>query len=127
MSNSLGITSSNQTNFDTLKENLFNLWFKYLFSNINRISDWYEFEEFIYDNKLIQVVTYLLQLDPRISQNSQMLFKLVNLVNNTLFNDANFYSPLVANTTTDKEIVAYVLPSTQISSKFFKIFFVYLF
>ncbi|RNA31945.1 hypothetical protein BpHYR1_051287 [Brachionus plicatilis] len=115
VSNSLGLTNSNQTTFDNIKENIFNLWFRYLFSNINRICISYESEEFIYDNKLIQVVTYLLQLDPRISQNSQILMKLVNKVNSTLYADPDFYNTIVANLTTDDEIVAYVLPSTQIS------------
>lgn len=61
-------------------------------------------------------VSYVIKLDPRISKNTEIIFKLVDFINSTLYlNDLSIYSNISNNYSS---IISYGLPMAQISSLF---------
>lgn len=114
-----------ENTLEEIKDNLYAVWFKILFSNVQS-SKLYNTTESVFDGETIKVLDYLLKLDPRINQNSQILMRVINLVNNTLLTKPEFYDPVTDNLT-DIDTVAIVLPTTQVSCKnlFNKKFFLF--
>ena len=106
-----------ESTLDEINTNLYALWFKILFSNIQS-SKLYNTTETIFDDENIKVLDYLLKLDPRINQNSQILMRLINLINTTLLTKPDFYEPAIVNLT-NSDSVTIVLPTTQVSCKSF--------
>jgi hypothetical protein len=50
------------------------------------------------NNNSILIVTYLIKLDPRIQQNTEIIYKIINIINETLIdNDSKIYDSLSKN------------------------------
>jgi hypothetical protein len=121
-----------------LQKALYTSWRKYLLSNIQDV-ELYDISinlnttdtlnnltfNLASNKNAILIVTYLIKLDPRITQNSQIIYKIINIINSTLFNpNLSFYKNLSASlSNSSKTIVPLTLTSPQISCNFWKNFF----
>ncbi len=104
------------------------MWKNILFSNIEA-SELYDIslnisdtnidynKSNINDNATILVVTYLIKLDPRIQQNTQVIYKLINMINNTLHDkNINIYQNLTKSIGNGlQKVTSFVLPTSQLS------------
>ena len=116
-----------------LQKALYTSWRKYLLSNIQDV-ELYDISinlnttdtlnnltfNLASNKNAILIVTYLIKLDPRITQNSQIIYKIINIINSTLFNpNLSFYKNLSASlSNSSKTIVPLTLTSPQISCNF---------
>ncbi len=67
--------------------------------NITEFNMTHYFNNYIHDNNSsVLIVTYLIKLDPRIQQNTEIIYKIINIINETLKdNDLNIYHSLSKN------------------------------
>ena len=154
ISNSLGIISFNLSDIfhdslslnnliikeeirNSLQNNLFIKWKRYLSNNIrdvelSDISITYNqtsgentitnlTNETIFDKGSVLVINYLLRLDPRLSQNSQTIDRVIHAVNEKLFDkNNNIYQDIMDFGDLFSRIKAIKLFSSQSSCNFWK-------
>ena len=120
----------------SFERSLLKFWKKYLFSNIRAIelSDISiifnqtasidaakpnNASEKIEDEKPTLAINYLIKLDPRISQNGKIIYKLIDIINATLFNsEYNFYRNAIDSNKFFQNFSVVTLTLSQISCKF---------
>jgi hypothetical protein len=111
---------------ELIERELYLMWKKHLLSNLQDI-ELYDLSLNITsannysmnkEDESILTVTYLIKLDPRIHENTPIIYKLISTINSTLNNPhKNVYLDLASMLPhdTSKLPVAIVLPTTQIS------------
>lgn len=80
---------------ESLQKQLFAKWRQIVFSNVQSV-ELYDLSinltfadnnsSVVLSNETTLIITYLMKLDPRISQVSQIIYKLLNVVNSTILN-----------------------------------------
>lgn len=115
---------------ELIERELYLKWKKHLLSNLQDI-ELYDLSLNIttsnnyslnHEDESILTITYLIKLDPRIHENTPIIYKLISTINSTLNNPyKNVYSDLASMLPhdTSKLPVAIVLPTTQISRNSF--------
>ena len=121
----------------TFERCLLTFWKKYLFTNVHAIelsdisimfnqnttvdlNKSNKTPEQIENENPILVINYLIKLDPRISQNGKMIYKLIDIINATIFNtEINFYKNAIDMSSFSKNLTISTLASSQISCKFY--------
>lgn len=102
--------SINQTSYaiendlvESMQQQLLSRWRRLLYSNVQTV-DLYDLSlnltytgvDSILNNETVLVVSYLMKLDPRIAFVSQVIFKILNIINSTLVNsNSNIYDEIM--------------------------------
>lgn len=111
---------------ESLQSQLLSRWRRLLYSNVQSI-DLYDLSlnltytgvDSILANETILVVSYFMKLDPRISFVSQVIFKLLNIINSTLANpNSTIYSDILLTNSS-----GFLITNPLISCKFEFFFF----
>ena len=127
--------SINQTSYaiendlvESMQQQLLSRWRRLLYSNVQSV-DLYDLSlnltytgvDSILNNETVLVVSYLMKLDPRIAFVSQVIFKILNIINSTLVNsNSNIYDDIVlANSSAI--LIANPMISCNKSFKFFQL------
>ena len=103
-------------------------WKRLLYSNIQSVDLYdlslnltYTSADTILVNETVLVVSYLIKLDPRIAYVSQIIYKILSIINATLSNpNSTIYNDVNLNGS-----FGYVLLNSPISCKFITLFYYY--
>lgn len=103
---------------ESIQSQLLARWKRLLYSNIQSI-DLYDLSlnvtytgaDTILNNETVLVVSYLIKLDPRVSHISQIIYKILGIINSTLASpDSSIYNDVLLT-----NVSAFVIPNPSIS------------